>query len=178
VGEITAPEPLTPEHNTACFHCGVASLDDWLRKQALRNEVSGETRTYVVTDGDKVIGFYSFSTGRVICGKGTDAAPSRTIPVLVLGRLAVDSSWQGRGLGFGLLKDAVVRSLYVARKIDIRALVVHTLNDQIKNFYARYGFTELTIDPMVLTLPGSEEACDKLLARQHSGRNTAAASQQ
>ncbi|MCI5157748.1 MAG: GNAT family N-acetyltransferase, partial [Candidatus Electrothrix sp. AUS1_2] len=81
-------------------------------------------------------------------------------------RLAVDMSWQGRGIGVGLLKDVVARSLYVAKKIDIRALLVHALNDQVKNFYARYGFTELTIEPMVLNFPVSEDGA-KLLRRCH-----------
>ncbi|MCI5221416.1 MAG: N-acetyltransferase [Candidatus Electrothrix sp. AR4] len=136
-----------------CFSCGVPSLDDWLRNQALKNEVSGASRTYVVCTNVQVIAFYSFTTGSVACVRTPGEKPFNPVPVVVLGRLAVDSLWQGTGIGFGLLKDAVVRTLYVAQKIDVRALLVHALNEQIKNFYARYGFTELTIDPMILSLP-------------------------
>ena len=143
-------------------------MNDWLCHQALRNEISGSSRTYVVCHAGKVIAFYSFATGSVTCcGQESDNNRYAAVPVLVLSRLAVDVSRQGKGIGVGLLKDVVARSLYVARKIDIRALLVHTLNDQVKNFYARYGFTELTIEPMVLNLPVSEDS-EKLLRRDHS----------
>ncbi|MCI5212107.1 MAG: GNAT family N-acetyltransferase [Candidatus Electrothrix sp. ATG2] len=169
---MTAPEPFTSGHNTMCFDCSVPSLNDWLCKQALRNEIAGVSRTYVVSRRQKVIAFYSLTTGSVTC---CDRNPSKkqykAIPVIVLTRLAVDMEHQGRGLGFGLFKDAVARSLYVARKIDVRALVVHALNEQIKNFYARYGFTELTIDPMVLKLPVSEDS-EKLLTRDYTKKSS------
>jgi N-acetylglutamate synthase-like GNAT family acetyltransferase len=147
----------------------MASLNDWLCKQALRNEVSGVSRTYVVCQRRKIIAFYSFTTGSVTCcGRVSSGADEPdAIPVIVLARLAVDMQWQGRGVGFGLLKNAVARSLYVARKIDIHAIVVHTLNEQVKNFFARYGFTELTLNPMVLTLPRSEGG-KKLLPRNNT----------
>ncbi|WP_339138573.1 MAG: GNAT family N-acetyltransferase [Candidatus Electrothrix sp. GW3-4] len=161
MGRITAPEPLTSSHDTVYFDCGVPSLNDWLCKQALRNEVSGVSRTYVVCQRQKVIAFYSFSTGSVTCCTRS-SKKYEAIPVIVLARLAVDIERQGLGIGFGLLKDAVARSLYVTRKIEVQALVAHALNDQVKNFYARYGFTELTIDPMVLSLPGSEESIRNL----------------
>ncbi|MCI5122820.1 MAG: hypothetical protein D3908_16855, partial [Candidatus Electrothrix sp. AUS4] len=116
------------------------------------------------------IGFYSFSTGSVTCcGKESDREKHTALPVLVLSRLADDVHWQGRGIGVGLLKDVVVRSLYVARKIDVRALVAHTLNDQVKNFYARYGFTELTINRMVLNLPVADDG-EKLLNQGQFGK--------
>jgi len=138
-------------------------MNDWLRHQALRHEISGASRTYVVCHAGKVIAFYSFATGSVTCcGQESDKNNYAAVPVLVLSRLAVDMSWQGRGIGVGLLKDVVARSLYVAKKIDIRALLVHALNDQVKNFYARYGFTELTIEPMVLNFPVSEDGAKRL----------------
>lgn len=135
-----------------CFSCGVPSIDDWLRRQALKNEVSGASRTYVACDGLNVIAFYSFTMGSVTCVQTPEKNQPDSIPVVVLGRLAVNSRQQGKGMGFGLLKDSVARTLYVAQKIDIRALLVHALNEQTRNFYARYGFTELTINPMILSL--------------------------
>ena len=172
MGRITAPEPLTPGHDTVCFDCGVSSLNDWLYKQALRNEISGISRTYVVSQRQKVIALYSLATGTVTCCKqNSDKEKYEAIPVIILARLAVDVEYQGKGIGFGLLKDAVARSLYVSRKIDIRALVVHTLNEQIKNFYARYGFTELTINPMVLKLPVSKDS-EKLLSRGYTKKSS------
>ena len=154
---MQAPEPLTSCHDTRFFDCGVPSINDWLHNRALRNEISGASRTYVVCLSQKVIAFYAFSTGSVTCCEQESGKEKHeAVPVLVLARLAVDVHWQGRGIGVGLLKDVVARSLYVAKKIDVRALLVHSLNEQVKKFYARYGFTELTIDPMVLSLPVSE----------------------
>ncbi|XCN72679.1 MAG: GNAT family N-acetyltransferase [Candidatus Electrothrix aestuarii] len=170
MGRITAPEPLTSCHDTVRFDCGVPSINDWLRNQGLRNEISGASRTYVVCQSAIAVGFYSFSTGSVTCcGKKVDRENHAAVPVIVLSRLAVDVRWQGRGIGVGLLKDVVARSLYVASKIDVRALLVHSLNDQVKNFYARYGFTELTINPMVLNLPVADDG-EKLLNQDHLGK--------
>jgi GNAT superfamily N-acetyltransferase len=157
VGRITAPEPLSVRHETSGFTCGVQSLDDWLRKQALKNEVSGASRTYVVCDGAtlNVVGFYALATGSV----ARRQAPGRIsrnmpepLPVAVLGRLAVDERWRGCGIGSGLLKDAVIRTLAVSQHIGIRALLVHALNGKAKEFYIKHGFTESPVYPLTLML--------------------------
>lgn len=155
MGKVTAPESLTSQHDTRSFGCGAPSLDVWLRKQALKNEVSGASRTFVVCDNLKVVGFYALATGSVsrkqAPGKISRKMPD-PIPVVVLGRLAVDLTWQGSGVGPGLLKDAVSRALYVSQQIGVRALLVHALNEQAKGFYVHHGFIESPIDPMTLML--------------------------
>lgn len=161
MGKITAPESLTSQHDISAFGCGVPSLDEWLRKQALKNEVSGASRTFVVSENMTVVGFYALATGSV----SRREAPGRIgrkmpdpIPVVVLGRLAVDLNWQGRGIGPGLLKDAVTRALSVSQEVGVRALLVHALNENAKSFYVQFGFLESSIDPMTLMLGLSTSA--------------------
>jgi GNAT superfamily N-acetyltransferase len=161
MGKITAPESLTPQHDISGFGCGVPSLDEWLRKQALKNEVSGASRTFVVSGNMTVVGFYALATGSV----SRREAPGRIsrkmpdpIPVVVLGRLAVDLNWQGRGIGPCLLKDAVTRALSVSQEVGVRALLVHALNENTKSFYVQFGFLESSIDPMTLMLGLSTSA--------------------
>jgi GNAT superfamily N-acetyltransferase len=155
VGRVAAPEPLTASHETGGFACGVPSLDDWLKKQALKNEVSGASRTYAVCESGSrnVVGFYALATGSA----ARKQAPGRIsrqmpepVPVAVLGRLAVDQRWHG--IGSGLLKDAVIRTMAAARHGGIRALLVHALDEQAKAFYLGHGFIESPIEPMTLML--------------------------
>jgi GNAT superfamily N-acetyltransferase len=160
---VTAPEPLAACHETGGFACGVPSLDDWLKKQALKNEVSGASRTYVVCESGSrnVVGFYALATGSV----ARKQAPGRIsrqmpepVPVAVLGRLAVDERWHGGGIGSGLLKDAVIRTMAAARNGGIRALLVHALDEQAKAFYLEHGFIESPIEPMTLMLSLAQTA--------------------
>jgi len=153
MGEITAPEPITEAHLIESFTCGVPVLDEWLKRHALKNEVSGASRTFVVCQGKKVIGYYALATG---CIEHRDA-PGKIhrnmpdpIPVMVLGRLAIDQQWQQAGLGRNLLKDALLRSLSVSKQAGIRALLVHALSQDAKRFYARNGFIESPLDSMTL----------------------------
>ncbi len=150
---MTAPEPLAASHETGGFACGVPSLGDWLKKQALKNEVSGASRTYAVCESGSrnVVGFYALATGSVARkqapgGNQPPEMPEPT-PVAVLGRLAVDERWHGCGIGSGLLKDAV-----------IRALLVHALNEQAKAFYLGHGFIASPIEPMTLMLSLAQTA--------------------
>lgn len=140
------PVPLTAEHDTSAFACRHESLVAWLVKRALANAASGASRTYVVADGQhRVIGYYALAAGSV----AGEVAPSRLrrnmpdpLPVVVLGRLAVHSAWSGRGIGSGLLKDAVLRSIQAAELIGVRALLCHAIDDDAKAFYMKYGFVE------------------------------------
>jgi GNAT superfamily N-acetyltransferase len=113
MGKITAPEPITAAHILADFDCGTASLNDWLKRQALKNEISGASRTFVTCKDLQVVGFYALAVGSVnrkeSPGKIKRKMPE-PIPVMVLGRLAVDTHWQKSGIGRGLLKDAVIRT--------------------------------------------------------------------
>jgi GNAT superfamily N-acetyltransferase len=141
---FTAPEPLTPAHGLDSFLCGEVSLDDWLRRRALANQLSGASRTFVVCDEQRqVMGYYALAAGAVsqtaAAGHVRRGMPD-PIPVLILGRLAVHSRAQGMQLGASLLRDAVRRASAVAEHAGVRALLVHALNDNAKAFYLRHGF--------------------------------------
>ena len=155
MGKLTAPVPIDAEHIAGSFDCGVSSLDQWLHRQALKNEASGASRTFVVCFEEKVVGYYALATGSVLRsqapGKIKREMPE-PIPVMVLGRLAVDRRWQGSGLGSGLLRDAVLRTYTVSKHVGVRALLVHALSEEAKEFYLRHGFMQSPIDPMTLML--------------------------
>ncbi|HUF91582.1 MAG TPA: GNAT family N-acetyltransferase [Candidatus Limnocylindria bacterium] len=111
---IRAPEHLTPEHDLAPFDSGVPALDDWLKRRALANETAGGSRTYVVCAGRRVIDYYALATGAVALAAATGRVRRNmpdSVPVMVLARLAVDRSYQDRGLGTDLLRDAILRIL-------------------------------------------------------------------
>jgi len=155
MGEIASPEPITASHITEAFTCGIPVLDEWLKRRALKNEVSDASRTFVICQDGQVVGYYALATG---CVEHRDA-PGKTrrnmpnpIPVMVLGRLAVDQQWQHASLGRGLLKDALLRSLSVSKHAGVRALLVHALSEDAKNFYAHNGFPESPLDPMTLMI--------------------------
>jgi predicted N-acetyltransferase YhbS len=155
MGEITAPAAISSTHNLTDFNCGVPSLNDWLKRQALKNEGGGASRTFVVCKDMQVIGFYSLATGSVhrheAPGKIKRKMPE-PIPVMILARLAVDTQWQNKGIGRGLLKDAVSRTVQAAKYAGMRALVVHALSDDAKLFYLRHGFQESPLNQYTLML--------------------------
>lgn len=150
------PTPIRPDHNFDDFDSGVAILDDWLRKRALQNQASGASRTYVVcTDNNVVVGYYCISAGAV--AHETAPKPLRRnmpdpIPVVVMGRLAIDARYQRLGIGRGLLKDAVLRTLQAAELAGIKAILVHAISEDAKNFYLANGFSESPTQPLTLCL--------------------------
>jgi GNAT superfamily N-acetyltransferase len=155
MGKITAPEPIKTTHNLDNFDCGIQVLNQWLKRQALANESSGASRTFVVCKNECVIGFYTLATGSVRQGDAPGRIKRRMpdpIPVMILGRLAVDLHWQKKGVGSGLLNDAVLRTRIVAKQAGIRALLVHALSEKAKNFYLHYGFQESPFNQMTLLL--------------------------
>jgi GNAT superfamily N-acetyltransferase len=157
--KIGAPEHLTPQHDLAAFDSGVAVLDDWLRRHALANEQAGGSRTYVVCAGKRVIGYYALATGAVARVTATGRVRRNMpdpVPVMVLGRLAVDRAHQTRGLGEGLLRDAILRTLQAAEIGGIRAILVHAISEEAKRFYERHGFIVSPIDPMTLMITVAE----------------------
>lgn len=153
---ISAPVPLESGHKLTRFSCGEPSLDEWLRKQALKNEIAGASRTYVVCCGDEVAGYYSLAVGSIehalVPGKIRRNMP-RAIPVMVLARLAVDLRYKGQCIGQGMVKDALFRTLQAADIAGIRALLVHALNEKAASFYLKIGFVPSPFNPLVLFLP-------------------------
>jgi GNAT superfamily N-acetyltransferase len=161
--EVYAPEHLTPTHELAGFHCGISERDDWLQRRALTNEEAGASRTYVVRAAGRVVGFYALATGGVARAEATGRARRNMpdlLPVMVIGRLAVDQAYQGRGLGAGLLRDAILRTLQAAAIGGIRAILVHAISEAARRFYERHGFLVSPIDPMTLmvTIPDARKA--------------------
>ncbi len=153
--QLSPPAPVSPFYRLEGFDCGVAVLNSWLIKQVLRNEASGASRTFIVGKETKVAGYYALAVGSVERVR----APARIrrnmpepLPVMVLGRLAVDLQWQGRGIGQGLLKDALLRTVAVSRQAGIRALVVHAISEEARLFYIRHGFQISPLDEMTLML--------------------------
>lgn len=152
---LLAPVALEPGHAVSDFSSGSDTLDDWLKRRALRNEETGASRTYVVCAGAQVVAFYCLAAGSVALA----TAPGRVrrnmpdpIPVMVIGRLAVHSACQGRGLGLDLLRDAVLRVRQAARIVGIRAILVHALSEDAARFYRKAGFRPSPLDPMTLMI--------------------------
>ena len=154
--QLSAPQPLAADHLLDGFSCGEASLDDWLKRRALYNQLSGASRTFVVTDLDgRVFGYYAMAAGAVAHPMATSAVRRNMpdpLPVMVLARLAVDHRAQGIQLGAAMLQDAVNRAVAVSQNAGVRALLVHALHERAKQFYAHYGFQELPLHPMTLML--------------------------
>lgn len=153
--DVAAPEPLASDHELDDFDSGVASLDEWLKRRARRNEEDGASRTFVVCVGRRVAGYYSLAAGSLLHSAATGKVRRNMpdpVPVLLLGRLAIDRAWQGRGLGSDLLSDAVLRAIGAAESIGVRAILVHAISDEAKSFYERHGFRPSPIEPMTLMI--------------------------
>ncbi|HMR34075.1 MAG TPA: GNAT family N-acetyltransferase [Geminicoccaceae bacterium] len=146
---------MADDHIVEGFDSGEPSLDQWLKTRARRNQAAGASRTFVVRRGGPVVAYYSLASGAVsitsALGHSRRYMPD-PVPVVLLGRLAVDRSLQGRGLGRHLVRDAGLRVLRAAETIGIRGLLVHALGDQAKSFYLRVGFSESPLDPMMLMI--------------------------
>jgi GNAT superfamily N-acetyltransferase len=175
-GKLYPPEKLNSSHQIASFNSGNGQLDDWLKQRALKNELEGASRTYVLctdhstdnTDTGKIaIAYYCLASGAVAQSAATGRVRRNMpnpIPVMVIGRLAVDSHWQGKGIGRALLRDAVLRTLQAADIAGIRAILVHAISEEAKQFYEKYGFTASPLDPMTLMVKVS--AAHALLTSQ------------
>jgi GNAT superfamily N-acetyltransferase len=149
----SAPDPLNESHILDQFECGEPALDDWLRRRALANQASGASRTFVTCSGARVVGYYALAAG----GITSNEAPGRVrrnmpdpIPVMVLGRLAVDRREQGKGLGALLLRDAVERTRRLASEMGMAEILVHAISEEAKRFYQHWGFVESPLNPMTL----------------------------
>ena len=154
--QLNAPEPLNSTHRVDDFVCGEPVLDEWLKRRALANQISGASRTFVVTDLEKrVFGYYAMAAGAVSHQMATNSVRRNMpdpVPVMVLARLAVSTHAQGIKLGGSLLRDAVNRAVAVSHNAGVRALLVHALHDQAKMFYEHYGFQVSPVHPLTLML--------------------------
>lgn len=153
--DFTPPAPITATHGLADFNSGEPSLDEWLKKRALKNHAAGASRCFVLCAGASVIGYYSLSAG-AISHEASPKAMRRNmpdpLPVLLLGRLAVDKRYHNQGLGQALLRDALMRAVNVAGDAGVFAVLVHALSDQARQFYLSRGFVESPLQPMTLLM--------------------------
>ncbi len=147
-------EKLTRLHRVEAFDCGQEPLNRFLTRFALPGQQAGASQTYVALDGDQPIGFHTLVVGGVAQEGAPDrlrkGLPRQPVPVMILARLAVARDRQGQGLGGGLLKDAVLRTLQAADIAGIRALVVHAKDEAARAFYGHFGFTDGFSDPLHL----------------------------
>jgi GNAT superfamily N-acetyltransferase len=153
--KISEPASLTEAHRLDSFRCSKPELETWLKQRARKNQLEGASRTFVVCVGNEVVGYYALAAGAVLHEK-TPGSIRRNmpnpIPVAVSGRLAVHTDWEGQGIGSGLLKDAVLRTVRLAEEMGIRALLCHAIDESAKQFYLHHGFIESPIEPLTVML--------------------------
>jgi GNAT superfamily N-acetyltransferase len=153
--DLTPPAPIAVGLELSNFDSGEFSLNEWLKRRAFKNHAAGASRCFVVCAGTEVIGYYSLSAGAV----SHEAAPKAMrrnmpdpLPVLLLGRLAVDKRHHNRGIGQALLRDAMLRAVNVSGDAGVSALLVHALSDPAKQFYLSRGFVASPLQPMTLIM--------------------------
>lgn len=147
------PQPLAAGHVVVGFSCGKPELDDWLIDRALANQISGATKTHVVIEDGRVIGFYALANGAIghsdVRGRTKRNMPD-PIPAVILARMAVDDKHQGIGLGSAMLQSAIETTLAAAKTIGIACLIVHAQDADARNFYLHFGFELSPTDPLHL----------------------------
>lgn len=153
------PERLSAEHALSGFDCGVASLNIWLARHARTASAAGSAQTFVVTDesqGGRVVGYYALAVASITHAEATERAakgmPRHEIPALLLARLAVDGSVQGKGIGAFLLRDAMTRTIAVSEEAGVRLMLVHAINEDARRFYERFGFKSSPTDAVNLQM--------------------------
>lgn len=150
---LESPQPLSVALDISDFDCGVPELNIWLKQRALSNETLGASRTFVVTRGNRVVGYYALTVGSITHvqapGKIRRNMPD-PVPAAILGRLATDLSARNIGLGGALLIDAIRRTLTASETLGIRAMLIHALSEEARTFYERYQFIRSPADDMIL----------------------------
>jgi GNAT superfamily N-acetyltransferase len=151
---LSGPEPLTAAHDVSQFSCGKPSLDRWLKIRALSNQEKGFTAVLVVHEANRVIGYYGLAPTAILPSvlprSIRTGQPPNPVPCLLLGQLATDQSWIGKGVGTGLLRHALQRCVAAAELVGGRALIVNAVDIEAADFWARRGFSPSKDDPQVL----------------------------
>ena len=153
--DLSPPTPIGLGHDLSDFESGEPSLDEWLKKRALKNHASGASRCFVLCVGAVVVGYYSLSAGAI----SHEAAPKAMrrnmpdpLPLLLLGRLAIDKRYHNQGLGSAVLRDAMLRAVSVAGDAGVFAIMVHALSPEARQFYLSRGFVQSPLQPMTLIM--------------------------
>ena len=152
---LNPPTKLNLSHQVDQFDCGNIFLNDWLKSRALKNESQGASRTYVLSVENAIVAYYCLANGAIAqtisTGKVRRNMPD-PIPVMMIGRLAVDRHWQGKGFGKALLRDAILRTLQASEIAGIRAILVEAISEDAKQFYEKCGFAASPLAPMTLMI--------------------------
>jgi len=151
---LSPPELLTADHDVSKFACGKPALDLWLKTRALSNQRKGFTVVMVVHDDGRVVGYYGLAP-TAVAPTGMPRSirtgqPPNPIPCLLLGQLATDLDWMGKGIGTGLLRHALMRCVEGAILVGGRALLVNSLDEEAALFWRKQGFVASTDDPFIL----------------------------
>ena len=154
---LDAPALLTEEHDASSFDSGEPVLDDWLRQRAWSNLQVAASRTYVVcpTGSRQIVGYFAICMGQILAQEVTGSMRRnmpRHIPAVTLGRLAIDRTWQGKGLGRAMLADVVQRSIRASAEVSARLVIVHAISSAAEAFYLHHGFTRLPVETPTLAL--------------------------
>lgn len=151
---LSVPETLTAAHDVSAFSCGKPVLDHWLKTRALSNQLKGFTAVIVVHHAGRVVGYYGLAPTAVVPAvlprSIRTGQPPDPVPCLLLGQLATDTAWAGKGIGTGLVKHALQRCVLAARLIGGRALMVNAVDDEAARFWRRRGFMPAKDDPLIL----------------------------
>lgn len=151
---LSAPEPLTAAHDVSEFTCGKPALDHWLKTRALSNQEKGFTAVLVVHEASRIVGYYGLAPTAVVPSalprSIRTGQPPDPVPCLLLGQLATDIAWAGRGIGTGLVKHALERCVTAAGLVGGRALMVNAVDEEAAAFWQRRGFTPSRDDPLIL----------------------------
>jgi GNAT superfamily N-acetyltransferase len=151
---LSTPEPLTAAHDVSEFTCGKPTLDHWLKTRALSNQEKGFTAVLVVHEASRVVGYYGLAPTAVVPNalprSIRTGQPPDPVPCLLLGQLATDIGWAGRGIGTGLVKHALERCVTAAGLVGGRALMVNAVDDEAAAFWQRRGFIPSRDDPLIL----------------------------
>ena len=160
---LRRPEPLAAQHRLDGFDCGKPALTDWLLRQSRQAQGSGSAKTFVVAVDDHVVGYFSLTVGQI----DTLEAPERIrkgmgqypVPVVILARLAVSQQAHGQGIGTGLLRDAIRRTMLIAEQAGIRAMLTHPIDEDAARFYTRFGFIASPLREQQLLLLLKDARC-------------------
>jgi predicted N-acetyltransferase YhbS len=149
---LIPPRPLTDEDDRSGFDCGRESLNNWFRRHAWHNQESGVSRTSVICDAGthEIAGYVSLSTAqieRAWLAKAQQRNRPDPIPAMLLGQLAIDQRYQGRGYARSLMFFALTTAVRLSEEIGCFCVLTHPLDDEVRTFYRSFGFEELPFDP-------------------------------